>query len=313
MKGSSMKRFAITTMALLVTLAISATAFAEPRGFSENPGGPSTSVLSNQVELYHYIPSGECYDAWTGGVKMRNAGSPTTGGTITVPALVAVGQANAQLIWVILDDVVPPATETFNGFAIVRIPIGPVTGSPCWPQASAFAYRADVTGLVVPGANVVAGFPDTGVASVGSNTEGATLVVAHSTNGVDKELILTVGNDLMIGSVASLPLAPVGVPGTGAELVFIGADGQTAGDEVFWNGVSLAGPDAWLGIDQGPGIGFWDTMEFGVTIGGANLAESACSPDCINWVATLLKVKSGGCQTVGTEQETWGGVKKLFR
>jgi hypothetical protein len=307
-----MKRFAMTTMALLATLALVAVAFAEPHGISEKSEGPSSSVLSNQVELYHYIPSGECYDAWTGGVKLRNAGSPA-GGTITVPALVAVGQANAQLIWVVLDDVTPPATETFNGTPLARIPIGPVTASPCWPQANAYAFRADVTGLVVPGVNTLAGFPDSGVSSAGSNTEGATLVVAHSTNGVDKELILTVGNDLMIVSGASLPLAPVGVPGTGAELVFIGADGQVAADEVFWNGVSLAGPDAWLGIDQGPGIGYWDTMEFGVTIGGANLAESFCSPDCINWVATLLKVKSGGCQTVGVEEKPWGDVKKLFR
>ena len=310
-----MKRFAITTMALLVTLAIAATAFAEPRGTTEGPGGPSASYVSTQVELYHYIPSGECYDAWTGGVKLRNAGSPTTGGTITVPALVAIGQANAQLIWVILDDTVPPATETFNGVAVARIPIGPVTGSPCWPQLSAFAYRADVTGLVVPGVNTLAGFPDTGIISAGSNTEGATLVVAHSTNGVDKELILTVGNDLVDspGETASLALAPVGTPGTGAELVFIGADGQPAADRVFWNGVSIGGPDAWMGIDQGPGVGYWDTMEFGVTIGGANLAETTCDNDCINWVATLLKVKSGGCQTVGTEDRTWGGVKSIFK
>jgi len=312
-----MKRFAITTMALLVTLALAATAFAEPRGTSEEkPGGPTTSVVSNQVELYHYIPSGECYDAWTGGVKLRNAVAPAGGGaagTITVPALVAVGQANAQLIWVILDDVVPPATETFNGFAVARIPIGPVTFSPCWPQLNAYAFRADVTGLVVPGVNTLAGFPDTGLIGTGSNTEGATLVVTHSTNGVDKELILTVGNDLMINSTASLPLAPVGTPGTGAELVFIGADGQLAADQVFWNGASLGGPDAWLGIDQGPGVGYWDTMEFGVTIGGANLAESHCEPDCINWVATLLKVKSGGCQTVGTESKPWTDVKKLYR
>lgn len=307
-----MKRFAIITMALLVSLSLATAAFASPSGFVEKSEGVTSSVLSNQVELYHYIPSGECYDAWTGGVKLRNAGSPASG-TITVPALVAVGQANAQLIWVVLDDTVPPATETFNGSALVRIPIGPVTGSPCWPQASAFAYRADVTGLVVPGVNTLTGFPDTGVISAGSNTEGATLVVAHSTNGVDKELILTVGNDLLISSTATLPLAPVGPPGTGAELVFIGGDGQLAGDVVRWNGVSLAGPDAWLGIDQGPGVGYWDTMEFGVTIGGANTAESTGSPDCINWVATLLKVKSGGCQTVGVEESTWGGVKKLFR
>lgn len=307
-----MKRFAITSMALLVALALASVAFAEPRGTYEGPPGPQTSVASNQVELYHYVPSGECYDAWSGGVKLRNAGSPA-GGTITVPALVAAGQANAQLIWVILDDVVPPATETFNGTPLVRIPIGPVTASPCWPQTSAFAYRADVTGLVVPGVNTLAGFPDSGVPTVGPNTEGATLVVLHSTNGVDKEIVLTVGNDLLILSTASLPFA-VGSPvGTGAELVFIGADGQPAPDEVYWNGASLAGPDAWLGIDQGPGIGYWDTMEFGVTVAAANLAESTSFGDCINWVSTLLKVKSGGCQTVGVQDETWSGVKRIFR
>jgi len=317
-----MKRFAMTTMALLVTLALAAVAFAEPRGFNENQEGPTTSVLSNQVELYHYVPSGECFDAWTGGVKLRNApGSPpTVGGTITVPGLVAAGQADAQLIWVVLGDSDPtllPPVWTFNGAALAAIPIGPVTASPCWPQAFAFAYRAPV--IVVPGTNTLAGFPDSGVPGAGFNTEGATLVVLYSTSGVDKEIILTVGNDLVAGAggSAELSLSPSQTgtcdAGTGAELVFIGADGQPAPDEVLWNGVSLAGTDAFLGIDQGPGIGYWDTMEFGVAIGGANVAALTSTSDCINWVATLLKVKCGGCNTVGTESGTWGGVKTIFR
>ena len=54
-------------------------------------------------------------------------------------------------------------------------------------------------------------------------------------------------------------------------------------------------------------------MEFGVTVGAPNQAATTGNGDCINWVATVLKVKSGACVRVGVEPRTWGGMKDLYR
>jgi hypothetical protein len=317
-----MRTFAITLLSLLCLFGLAAVASASQGGGSGH-GGPHNLAASNQEVIFSYEPSGECLDAFVAGCKLRNApGSPpSASGTITVPATVAGSAVFAQLYWVILADAAPPATETLNGNALVRIPIGPVTASPCWPEKFAFAYRADVKGILVAGANTLAGFSDTGVLGGGDNTEGASIVAAYHTNGVDKEIIITAGNDLLdngngVGN-AVLPLPVAGAAGTGAELYFIGADGQVIfPDEVFWNGIALDAGNAWQGIDPGPGSGYWDSLKFGVTVGGANTASCAIPTDawdCVNWVGTVLGVKSGGCQTVPVTPESWGRVKQIYR
>ena len=54
-------------------------------------------------------------------------------------------------------------------------------------------------------------------------------------------------------------------------------------------------------------------MEFGVFTAAANTAATTSFGDCLNWVSTLLKVKSGGCETVPVEPKTWGSVKDIYR
>lgn len=322
-----MRNIATTFLALTCLLGTVALATAEPNGKAAGSDiGPSTQSLSNQAVIFHYVPGsaagGLCLDAYVAGCKLRHAppAPPFASGSIQVPGIAAAGAVFAQLYWVILGDVPPPPTETLNGVPLVRIPIGPVTASPCWAETNAFAYRANVLGILVPGANVLGGFPDSGVFNVGFETEGASLVVVHHTGGVDKEIIVTAGNDLLnIGPgvvTASLALPVVSPDGLGAELHLIGGDGQTASDDVSWNGVPLGGLDAWLGIDPGPGVGYWDTLEYGVFTAAPNLVESSTTAptlDCINWVGTVFRVKSGGCETVPVEPKAWGEMKRLYR
>jgi hypothetical protein len=320
-----MRNLATTSLAILGLLGSVAVAVAAPNGTGSGQPGPSVQDPSNQTVIFHYVPSSaaghECLDAWTGGCKLRHAGAPpTASGTISVPGIVAGGATFAQLYWVILSDTPPPNTEMLNGVVLARIPIGPVTPSPCWAEANAYAFRANVAGLIVPGVNTLSGFPDSGAFNTSPETEGASLVVVHHANAVDKEIIVTAGNDLLalgIGvTTATLPLPVASADGIGAELAMIGGDGQAAEDECYWNGVALDGGDAWLGIDPGPGVGYWDTLEFGVFTAAPNTVSSSTLPalfDCINWVGTVLKVKNGGCETVPTTPQSWGKVKDLYR
>jgi hypothetical protein len=314
-----MRIFATTLLALLCLLGIAA---AEPNGRAQGPGGPVIQDPSNQTVIFHYTPAGECLDAFVAGVKLRHAppAPPSASGTIAVPGWIVSSAVFAKLYWVILSSVTPPPTETLNGFPLARVPIGPVTPSPCWAETSAYAFMADVGALLVPGVNVLDGFPDSGAFNVSPETEGASLVIVHPTGAVDKEIIVTAGNDLIASGIgvltATLPLPVASVDGVGAELHLIGGDGQVAEDEVYWNGTPLDGGDAWLGIDPGPGVGYWDTLEFGVTTGAPNTVSSSTLPptlDCVNWVGTVLKVKSGGCDRVPVEQKNWGDVKRNYR
>jgi len=321
-----MRNLATTSLAVLGLLGSVALAVAEPNGRSSGSGGPSVQDPSNQTVIFHYVPTGpagnECLDAWTGGCKLRHAppAPAFASGSISVPGIVANGAVFAQLYWVVLADTQLPPTETLNGVLLTRVAIGPITPSPCWAETGAYAYRADVTGLLVPGVNTLSGFPDSGAFNVSPESEGATLVVVHHANAVDKEIIVTAGNDLIaLGpgvTTASLALPVASADGIGAELALIGADGQTAEDECYWNGVALDGGDAWLGIDPGPGVGYWDTLEFGVFTAAPNTVSSSTLPptlDCINWVGTVLKVKNGGCETVPVQPRTWGQTKDLYR
>lgn len=319
-----MRTLVTTVLALLCLAGFAAVASADGRGngVASGSGNPGGQAVSTQEVIFHYVPNGECLDAFVRGTNLRHAppAPPNASGTINVPANVAANQQFAQLYWVILADTPPPNTEKLNGVLLARIPIGPVTASPCWAEAHAFAYRANVTGIVVAGANTLTGFPDSGANNVSPESEGASLVVVHTTNGVDKELIITAGNDLLENNTgvnnAQLALPVATAAGTGAELHFIGGDGQLAPDEVYWNGTALDGGDAWQGLDPGNGIGFWDTMEFGVTVGPPNVAASAIPLDfwdCVNWVGTVLKVKSGGCLSVPVEPKKWGDVKGIYK
>jgi len=282
----------------------------------------NTTVPSTQQVIYRSF--NECQDCWSSGLTLREAGgtSGVAGGNIAVPPQVANNVAYAQIFWVTLDDAPPPTGSiTVNGNAVVAIPVGPVTVSPCWQETGAYAFRADVSSLLVPGVNQLRGFPDSGNRNVGPSTEGVSLVVAYRSPSVDKEVIITAGNDA-VGNVAQqvdLSLPVTSAAGFGAEMTMIVADGQSNGsdgapdatDAVIWNGTTISAPNAFLGLDSGPGVGFWDTEEFGVSTGGANTVSLQIGTDCLNWVATVLCVKRGGC-VVPVEPTTWSRVKGLL-
>ena len=224
-----MRTFGKLVLSILCVAAWSAAAVAAPDG-SRQTGGPSTQEVSNQELLFHYVPSGECLDGFVAGTTLRHAppAPAFSSGNIQVPANVAASPVFAQLFWVILADTEQPPTETLNGVPLVRIPVGPVTPSPCWAEMHAYAYRANVLGIMQAGPNTLAGFADSGTFNVSPESEGASLVVAYHSAGVDKEIIVMAGND-PIGSVvgnATVTLPVVTAAGTGAELYFIGADGQ---------------------------------------------------------------------------------------
>jgi hypothetical protein len=315
-----MRTFGRAVLFVLGVCAWSAAAVAAPDG-SHQASGPAIQSVSTQEVLFHYVPSGECLDGFVAGTTLRHAAPapPFSAGNIQVPAAVASSPVYAQLFWVILADTEQPPTEMLNGVPLARIPLGPVTPSPCWAEGHAFAYRADVLGIIRAGANTLTGFPDSGTFNVSPESEGASLVVAYHSAGVDKEIIVMGGNDAVpvVTGTATVSLPVVTAAGTGAELYFIGADGQSPppafADEAYWNSGALDNGDAWQGLDPGAGTGEWDTMEFGVTVGAPNEAATTSFGDCLNWVATVLKVKSGGCVRVGVEPQSWGNVKGLYR
>jgi len=321
-----------TSIGLVVALLLSLT----PAAWSANgsttgpPDGSGPIAPSGQVVQFHNTSLGGCLDCYVSGVALRNQppAPPGASGTIPVPAAVVATAIFAELYWATLTATTapPPATETFNGVLLARVPCGGVTVDPCWysPTGSAHAFQADVLPLLVAGPNALAGFPDSGLLATPPESEGATLVVVYEDSPFDKEIIVTCGNDshpiqpptFPFGYANALPVASL--PGTPATLYFIGADGQTPApvfaDQVYWNGVALPViGDSWMGLDP-PGTGYWDTLTYSVFTGPPNTAVSETpggSGDCINWVATVLCAGKQTC-LIPVEPSTWGQIKSRY-
>ncbi len=305
---------------VLAAIVMTSPALSQEDGSSSGPAG-NGAMPSNQQLLFR-SEGGLCRDCFEAGVTLRtavNPGSFGAQGTIAVPANVFANAVYAQLFWVTLDNQMPPNTERFNGALLNRVACGPVTGDPCWPTNFAYAWRADVLPMLQSGVNLLTDFPDNGVQGGAPNTEGATLVVVFNTRTIDKEILIFCGNDLIDAGVgntnATLTFPPIGPVGIGADLTFVVGDGQVAADEAYWNGIALDNDDAFQGLDPGPGSGYWDTLKFGVGIGPVNTAaiDTGNYPvsDCLNWVATVLCTKRGGC-VVPTEPSTWSRIKTLI-
>ena len=299
-----MRKVTTTLLALTAVASMATIAFAGG-GVHDGPAAGGSGNASNQVVLFRSF--GECNDAFTSGITVRTVG----GGNITVPPQVAANAVWAEIFWLTLDDVPNAGAVTVNGFAVAPVPNGPVTVSPCWPQDFAFSYRANVLGLIQAGVNQLRGVPDSGVDNVAPSTEGVTLVIVYRTNTADKEIVVLGGNDSVINGQVDLAIPVLSAPGFGAELTMIVGDGQPANDVALWNGLIVSAPDAFQGLDPGPGIGYWDTQEYGVATGGGNIASINAFPDCLNWVATVLGVKRGGC-VVPVMPSTWSKVKNRF-
>lgn len=287
-----------------------------------NPDAPQAAG-SHEVRR-HFLGGDDCLRAAAAGVAFRNAGTPITGGTITLPPGPALGNIVwAGLYWSTLGNTPPPNAVTVNGIPVTPVGLG-VTASPCWPESYAFAYFADVTGMVDAGPNLVSGFDDSGIAGAAWESEGASLVaVFRDPTSTACEIIVMDGNILFTGTSVAVPVPVSCGPGVPASLWFIGGDGQAAPDAQSWNGVPLGDGDDFDNSDpQTPGaftVG-WDTDRWGVLTGGANVASvdfvPATSEDCINWLATVIEVgvrAANQCQPTDTRKSSWGSVKIRYR
>jgi hypothetical protein len=314
---AGMIRVAVLSMTVTASIATAA-----PLDGGNDGTGSGTRALGGQTERIHVYGQGQrCVRVASAGVRTRNAVVPGlfgASGTITLPPGPASGNIVwAGLYWVILGDTAPVNAVTLNGAPVTPVAL-PVTGSPCWPELSAFPYFANVTGLVVGGANIVKGLDDSGASGVAPESEGASLVVIYQDDHSSAcEIIVLDGNDLanapsqLIDNV--LPVTcPVGMP---ALLTFIGGDGQPFLDDQMWNGVALGDGDDFDASDPpAPGAAEgWDTDTYGVPAAPPFTASLLAGSDCINWVATVLEVGVVNCEATPTESRTWGQVKSLFR
>lgn len=299
---------------------------------TDGPAIPDQVVGNQEVRRHFFSKPPSCLRVVTAGVRTRNAppSPPTTGGVIALPPGPTPGSiVFAALYWTILAGAPPPNAVTLNGVPVAPVAL-PVTASPCWGEPFAFAYFADVTGIAVPGANVVAGLDDSGVLGFGPESEGASLVVVYRSQRTGAcEIIIKDGNDLIgIGTPLAIDeFMPTACPaGSPATLTFIGDDGQTAPsypfpDDQLWNGVVLGDTDDFDASDPpAPGAAAdisWDTDGWGVVTGPPNTAEVSVVAypalyDCFNWVATVLEVGVFECQAVPTQNNTWGRIKTRY-
>lgn len=315
-----------------MTLVLSSVSFAQNDGRT-NLNANIREQSEQTIRVHLYSGPGNCLRVVAAGVQTRNAdpAPPTASGTINLPAGPGAGNIVwAGLYWEIIGNSVPTSAVTLNGSAVSAEALT-VTLSPCWPEHQAYPYFADVTSLVVAGANVVAGLEDGGALAQSPESEGASLVVVYQdANSAACEIIVTDGNDLMnfVGQRFDNPLPVTCGEGMAARLTFLGADGQTgihgfAPDDQFWNDVALdPNEDPWNASDPDapgtePDLG-WDTDTWDVTTGGVNTASIEMPAlggpgDCINWLATVLEVGVGNCAPVPTQGTTWGKIKTLYR
>ncbi|MBD3161966.1 MAG: DUF3344 domain-containing protein [Candidatus Eisenbacteria bacterium] len=322
----------ILLMALCTLLLPLLPAAAELDGRTQGGDSGDRTDSGQTVRLHLRGEDGTCIRVVTAGVRTRNAdpSPPSASGVITLPA--GPSEDNiiwAGLYWVILADLPPSIAVTLNGDPVTAEALS-VTGSPCWPEEHAYPFFADVTALVVPGANAIDGLEDGGVLATSPESEGASLVVVYEDPETTAcEILVTDGNDLLNapGQIVDLPLPLTCGDDREATLTFIGADGQTgahgsAPDDQIWNGAPLGNQDDWNASDPGasgaePDLS-WDTDPWPVVTGGGNLASVEIPllggpGDCVNWIATVIEVGVQQCQPVPAESSTWGQIKSRFR
>lgn len=329
--------FAIA-LAFAAALALPAAARAGANGAPTAEDRELTAAPGSQTLRTRFASDGSfCVRAAVAGVSTRNApsaGHSTSGGVIQLPPDVTTGSIVwAGLYWVILADEPPINAVALNAEPVTPVAL-PVTPSPCWPEAFAYAYFADVTTLVTPGANLVGGLDDSHTLGVAPESEGASLVVVYQSEDTRaREIIVIDGNDAVLacGDQFDNALPVTNGPGVAANLWFIGGDGQTgpaypgSDDNQLWNGVALGDGDDFDASDPlSPGAAEnlgWDSdarpTGWSVSTGGANTASvnTLCAEggDCVNWIATVIEVGIANCGTTPAERSSWGGVKRRFQ
>jgi hypothetical protein len=255
------------------------------------------------------------------GVGMRNKGYGTI--TIGIPTGATIRRAFLYFAY-INPTIVTSFAGTLNGTAITPVWVG-TSSSPCWPGDNIHAFRADVTGIAVDGANVLANFPSgyTGGGEPDANVtpplmEGATLVVYFSHPDYDyNALHLYEGASTFALDSRTLSVAaPSTVIGSAldeiARTTYIVADGQNApNDGTKFNGTPTSGPgstfkipDAFDGADGHLSVslskGLWDTHTLDVSSFFSpptplpvtlQVDASMTGGDCLTWLAQVWSVK----------------------
>jgi len=289
----------------------------------------SAAQIGPRVPLAHRQTFTLRGDLVAAGVGLRSRGA----GVIDVVAPASGTPVAAFLYWTVLDAGRPPAVVTLNGARVTGTLVAQA-GDPCWPTQNAamadppalFAWvqRADVTGLVVSGANLIEDVPSglTGgedALEPAANrsafplADGASLLVVYAVPGAPlRTIVLHDGGDSFFadarattfdlgGFVPSLPAS--------AEAVWVVADGQAffAGDAATVDGLVVAGPggalrpaDAFDGRDGGAPLaphGLWDTLVADVSglvdpDAAALTTGVVAGPafDCVTWVAAAVSV-----------------------
>lgn len=261
------------------------------------------------------------------GVGMRNLGS----GQIVIDLPPGSTIVRAWLYWSIIRQTVAgpaPATAKLNGQDITGTLIA-TTGSPGWPDIAqaeagttlADVFRADVTGMAVPGANSLSNFPSgltDGTAPQDAPSafpllNGASLVVVFSNPAFPlKTVVVNDGGQTLFGTSASTLLT--GFVATGpvaARTTYVVSDGQARflSDTASFNGTPVAGPgaalkpnDAFDGADGAaffPLDGLWDTLTVDVShlvspgdtsAVAAITAGAGGGSDVLTYVAQVLSV-----------------------
>src|SRR5947209_4223497 len=154
MKGRPMDSLAIRTIRralaclLVFALALSGAmpAAAQGAGGGSGPGG------SQKNSLNPFLTVTQAGDYAAAGTGMRGTGS----GTITIASIPpGATVTQAFLYWATVATTFSPpfANGVFNGTPITGVSIG-TDGDPCWSgTTTTFAFRANVTALVLPGGN----------------------------------------------------------------------------------------------------------------------------------------------------------------
>lgn len=293
----------------------------------------STSVIADPLRRFTGLSVQGGYVA--AGTAMRNSGY----GTIEITGIPARSRiVAAYLYWDVLANSASDSLARgefardlgvdFHWFPILGNPLAvPIQGTligtggdPCWGNMHNFAYRANVTRMVSGnGRYQLSGFAS-GITdgrdpwiqgSQAPMLEGASLIVIYSNpSSQPTQVMIYEGSDLVMGSSTQTIDGFDAAGVSQARTTFIGADGQSAGEQdSLFNEHAL--PEVrWDGNDPQSGPNFsqgnlWDTMTVDVTDFVPPESTSATvtvggGSDCLVWVAQVLSISGSSAPTVDT-------------
>ena len=263
-------------------------------------GLASASITSNEMsESFRQELFG---DVTSAGVGLRGSGE----GTITLSGIPDNSQVQrAFLYWATLGNSDQFTAPQLNGQTVSGEGIG-TSGDTCWGVTANYVYRADVTNLVLGnGDYTISGLPSN--LADGNDSQGASIVAIYNATGLYRTVIINDGA-VTLDLVTNTYMDTIGPftadqPDAQAHITYLIGDGQSQWDSgsVFFEGTSI-GENVFTGVDGE----HWGTLNFDVsglitepdattTINNVlpvNNTDSAGSPDCLLWAASILAVET---------------------